>query len=161
VTEPVPRATYVIAAAILAGSGLIALGLYLGLRARAPAAPRPTPPAVPSVPVKVPVKPPPPSPAEMTARVQRDAVAALDAQRATLIDACWTPIVAKAPDPPSASFVLVVSFDPQGHENGRGVTEPRGTSRHDVAVCLGEQPFSLAVPAPGMQVTVELPITLP
>lgn len=158
-TEPVPRATYVIAAAIVAGSGIIALGLYLGLRARAPAAPAPRP-VVPAVPVKA-VTPPPPSAAEVTARVQRDAAAALDAQRATLIEKCWTPIVATAPDPPTASFVFVVSFDAQGHENGRGITEPRGTSRSDVALCLRGQPFSLAVAAPGMQVTVELPLTLP
>ena len=166
---------YALPASIVIGSALMGLGLSHGLQSKEPepraiaapssAAPPETvsadDPGITAPPPDAFVAASPPgSHAELVARVTRDAAKALAAVRPRLVAACWTPHVAQRPEPGSMRVTYVVSFDPRGKENARGMNEDREVVP-EVAQCLNAQSFSLSVPPPGSQVTVELPFTLP
>jgi hypothetical protein len=101
------------------------------------------------------------APDERTLRVAEHALAALETQRAALRAACWTPIVARAPLPANARFVLALSFDATGAETRRAIREIAGMSRADVAACLRARSDRLHVEAPGAPIDVEVRFTLP
>jgi len=177
--------------AILLGSGMIALGLFFGLRGR-----EDTPPPPPAqAPASVDAPPPPPArdpapsmerrarsaqptqparpaptaqtapaaPPEGAARdeVTRQAAQALEARRRHLVDRCWKPSLAKSRDPPSVRYVFNITFDAEGRQLARGLAEDRAAARPDVTTCLGAELTPLAIPAPGAVVQVEVPFSLP
>lgn len=148
-----------VAIAIVIAGALVGLGLYLGLRARAPvAAPRPGP-AAEAAPV-----PPPHLPSrDDPDRVRADAVAAVERFRQEMLERCWRPALAQAPQPATSTYQLDVSFSGNGVESARGVSELREQpSRGDVARCLRDQPIgTLRIPPPGGLVRYELPLRFP
>lgn len=212
-------------ASILAGSLIIAVGLYLGLRERQTGgtdAPRPASPDSPQIPASAPPLattaapdagrarpdagrarpeasaatgrvsgqqptvqrdaapmeaqlPPPPSASQATLppgppavpdpvrdAVTRLAAEALAAAKPALVERCWAPLVAAAPEPSSATFDLDVTFDGRsGRLIASGISEVRGASRADVAQCLRGAPLDLRIEPQGLNVGVQVRLTLP
>jgi hypothetical protein len=149
--------------AIVAGSSIIGICIYLGLRAGAqpPAAVAPPPTSAPSIAVPRSVPPaeaptPPPDPG----RVQRQAQAALDALRPGLSQLCWTPPAAGEPE----AIVLDydVTFGPDGGIAMLGISERRDAFRTSVGACVRDQPRpALPIDPPGEHVRVVLSLRLP
>lgn len=132
--------------AILLGSGVIAVGLVVGLgRMQPPAAPMPEVAAPPALEAR-PVTPP-----EVVARHAREAMAYQDAE---LRRRC------PPPTPGRHEFKFDVSFDADGVEVMRGMLSDRRNPRSDLADCLSRELQPLRVPPPGAVTRVELPITL-
>lgn len=177
---------FLLPASILVGAAIIALGLFFGLRS----GPTPSPGldaapsnaivAGPNQPATPPNDPPGATTASplqtatpepiVTSKVamkqadfERAAKAALAAEKkATFIPKCWTPLLAKQPEPATSKFLLNMTFDAKGVETGRGISEERGASRPDVANCLRLLPLGLKLtPPPGESVQVEIPLELP
>lgn len=156
--------------AILLGSCVIAIALYLGLRGRNEA-PAPTPNALP-VPVSAaPVAAVPPRPIEPIApvappnvdkkRVIQEATAVLDKQKKTLSDKCLAPSLAKKPEPAKVKYIFNLTFDASGKIIARGVTEDRETARPEVLACVSENFPAVTVTPPGQSVLVDVPLELP
>lgn len=158
--------------AILAGSVVIALGLYLGLRDRAPgpagasdastqasSGAAVTPGSSAAAPATS-AQPPAPAAADAAA-AQGAARKALQAQRATLLDKCWKPTAAKHVELQSARLMVNASFDAAGTQRARGVSEVRGTGHPELTQCVGTTLQPLVIPAPGAPVMVEMELTLP
>jgi hypothetical protein len=155
--------------AILIAGALIAAGLFFGLRGREP--PPASGPAV-SVPgsgtlVSSPAPTPPPAPPAPSAAapdraiVMAAAMKELERHRAAVVEKCVKPALAQRPSPPQIKLGFDVTFDPQGKQIARGVSEDRETRREGVSTCAMETLPELQVPAPGAHVRVELPWTLP
>lgn len=141
-------------AAIVLSSVIVATGIYLGLRERAPAhsstsAAGPAPPA-PPVPVVV-----------DRALAGEHARAAVAYARPQLLARCYRPAIAGLPAPIPAEFVLDVSFDAAGVQVLRGLVEVRGTSTPELTRCIGAQLGPLRIPAPGGPVQLEVPLRFP
>lgn len=135
-------------AGLFVGAGL-AIGLAVGLR-------REPPPQV-AAPVAAPA-----SPIVDDAAVARTARAALEPQRLAWRKACWDPIVARAPSPPSSHHPISLSFDATGKEIMRAVNEDRARTRMDVALCLREQSYApTTIAPPGRNVNVVIEIAFP
>lgn len=160
--------SYILPAAIVVGSGLIALGLYFGLAARpvAPTAqPEPgaltsakaEPGALTSAKAEPSTVPKPIDPSVTEAAAQQ----ALDALKPTLIEACWKPALAANPEPAEARWTYDVTFDTKGVAIARGISDVRGMERGDVASCLRTQPMRLRVPPPPVNTRVTLQLSLP
>lgn len=144
---------------ILAGCLAIALGVYLRPSQQTPTGLAPTP-LTDSTPVAPAPRPPTRAATkalETTVREQAKQVLAA-AQQATFIPKCWTPVVTANPGPSTSTYYFQITFDAQGKERGRAISERRGTSRPDVAICLRKLPLGLEVPPPGTPVRVELPL---
>ncbi len=135
--------------AIVAGCGLIALGLYFGLRAR-------------TEPPRSDVPPPqvPPPPVVDRKGVEADVARALDEQRALFRDRCWTPALAKSKTPSESTYTFEIGVDVTGKEVARGVNVTAG-AREDVADCLRMVVAPIKVAPPGKALTVRLPVKLP
>lgn len=206
---------------ILAGSALIAAGLYFGLRERAGDQPsaRPTadappepaaadgvpalssagglqdlrdrPAAGPRPPLTIedtsgqgaqaPVREPPPggetlapviagglpgpptAPLEVQSAVESAAASALaNLKEQDFKPRCWAPTLAAAPEPARSTYSVQITFDADGREIARGVSELRDTdSRSDVANCLGRSDLTLQIPPPGQIVSVVVPLHFP
>ena len=162
--------------AIVASGALIGAGLFFGLRAgpsheapsAAPSSVEPvhsqspladTPGAEPSSP---PAPPPPGRPSrELEDAVQKQAREALEKHRARIVAECWDPSFKKDPTPPKASFVLRFMFDSKGQAFVTGAGAPPEASRADVSQCLRDMKLPLSVRPPGMEVGVQLELTLP
>lgn len=183
---------YLVPASILIGCTIIGAGLFLGLRGQpappppaltaAPVArssePHPAaPPVTAAAPPPAPVAPmmgnpgagalaglsgPAVSP-EVQAAVEKAATAALaEEKKAVFIPKCWQPALKEKPQPAVAKFSLDMTFDPQGTEITRGLSEDRSAPRPDVANCLRTLPMSLRVsPPPPVPVRVQLPLEFP
>lgn len=151
-------------AAIVIAGALVGAGLFFGLRARAPeAVPAPPISSTPPAPV-TPGAAPQPTPAPAQAdekKVARDAIAALEAQRATLAQACWEPSARAKPSPAYIDYVVDVTFDATGNQITRAFSEERRTARADVTACISAKIAPLKVPPPGANVRVEIPFRLP
>jgi hypothetical protein len=147
--------------AILLASGLIAAGIFFGLRAQAPAPTTPTvvPPTVVPPPVVAPT--PEPAPVATSELVMQQAIEALSYQRTRLRDVCYRPAALAAGAPLSAVWTLNVTFDAQGNQLARGVVEHRGTSTPDLTTCIGKETQPLRVPPPGRTLMVEIPLRFP
>lgn len=150
--------------AILLGSSIIAVGLYLGLRSGeqqpadntttgdvnngeqrvdAPAAPAPKP--------RMP-----------RAEVQAQAIAAVEQTRPLMLEKCWEPLIKKNPEPKFTEFFFDLTFDGKtGKAIGRAINEERGKSREDVGVCLRGLPMDYVIEPPGKNTRVEFSFTLP
>ena len=134
--------------AIVAGCGLIALGLYFGLRARPDGAARE-------------------APASQAAQVvadrkgtEADVARALDEQRVLFRDKCWTPALAKSKTPTESTYTFEIGVDLTGNEVARGVNVTPG-AREDVADCLRMVIAPVKVAPPGRALTVRVPVKLP
>jgi len=152
-------------AAIVIAGALVGAGVYFGGRRGAETPPRDSPSApAPALdpPRASPPAPPPvaPLPADK-ARVAADAAAALDEQRATLVEKCWAPSARAQPTPPSMKLTYNFTFDAQGNQLARGVTLDRATARADVTSCLNGAVLPIHVPPPGASVAVDVPFALP
>jgi len=155
--------------AILIGSCVIALGLYLGLNGRNQA-PVPVPnvavaptsevPAAPA-PVAVAPKPVVPSPSVDKKRVIEEASASLDKHKKALSEKCLAPSLAKKPDPSKVKYIFNITFDANGKVIARGVTEDRETARSEVLACVSANFPELQVSPLGQSVLVDVPLELP
>lgn len=164
---------------ILGAGALVGAGLYFGLAARPivlSPPPTPEPPSAsvapalpPSNPAPVQATPPPepppatpgPLPPEVVTKATDDATRALERSKKQLVETCWKPAVAETPEPKTARFIFNLSFDAQGKESARGVTELRGESRADVGQCLRASTGGLEIPAPGAVVAVSISVVFP
>lgn len=171
--------------AILIAGGLIAAGLFFGLRGRdstpsgpvsGPGAPdRPGRPAVTdqapqpghgadgpgaAAPPREPLAPAPAATADRNA-VLAAAMKDIERHRAAIVDKCVKPALAKKPDPPTIKLVFNVTFDAKGQQITRGVSEDRATSRYEVTQCVTDALPPLEVPPPGVSAMVDIPWTLP
>lgn len=149
-------------AAIVVGSAIIGLSLYLGLREglrREPVAPAPS--AGPSLAPPATPTPPPISRAEPPAeRAFRQAQAALDALRPTLVQTCWTAPLAGEP----AAILLTydITFAADGSILVLGISEQQDAYRTSVAECVRRQPRPrLPIDPPGEGVHVVLGLRMP
>ncbi|WP_437303138.1 hypothetical protein [Sorangium sp. So ce388] len=160
--------------AILLGSAMIAAAVYLGLR-HGPAAVAPdarsTAGAAPPVeagpgasaaPAERAGAPAPPS-AKAVPRdeVARQAALALDAHRPALISRCYKPVIAAKPEPRAVKYVFNITFDAAGRQIARGLIEDQETARPEVTACLVAALPPVAIPAPGANVRVDVPFSLP
>jgi hypothetical protein len=132
--------------AILLGSVIIALGLYLGLRR----APEPPPP--PSVPAAAPAD---------RSQVQRQVEATLAQHRKMLADRCLAPSLAKKPEPRTVKYSLNYTFDASGKQIARGVTDNRENGRPDVTQCVLENLPMIEVSPPGQSTPLDVTLELP
>jgi hypothetical protein len=176
---------------IVLGSALVGMGLYFGLRARAPREPAvgaASPPVATSLVVPRPVDPapvgtndapsappsdslPPSDPFAVAARPARAATPDQRASVARVLDVarrgrftqkCWAPMVARSAEPSTSKYVVRSTFDEAGREAARGISELRGEpSRPDVARCLRELPLDIEVGPLGLPVSVELELAFP
>lgn len=148
---------------IVAGSSIIAVGLYLGLRAQPPVSAAPAAPPAPVVEVAEPKPmPAPQAPAgpSVPDRVYRQAQAALDALQPELSRICWTPPPAGEPD--AIELTYDVTFGPDGGILMLGISDLRAAFRTSVSECIRRQPRPvLPVDPPGEPVRVMLPLQLP
>ena len=148
--------------AIVIGSVIIALGLYLGLsnnkteRQSEPTAVTPTAKEV-AVPAPVPMA----KPLVDKARVIREASALLATHKKSLTEKCLAPSLIKKPDPPNVKYLFNITFDAAGKIIARGVAEDRTTSRPEVLACIDESFPVLVVTPPGQTVLVDVPFELP
>ncbi|WP_437923978.1 hypothetical protein WMF37_33725 [Sorangium sp. So ce291] len=159
--------------AILLGSAMIAAAVYLGLRhgpaAVAPDA-RPADAAPPveagpgaSAPPAERAAAPAPQSAKVVPRdeVARQAALALDAHRQALVDRCYKPAIAAKPEPRAVKYVFNITFDAGGRQIARGLIEDQETARPEVTACLVAALPPVAIPAPGANVRVDVPFSLP
>lgn len=140
--------------AIVLAGGLIAVGVFLGLRSRAPSAVH----AEAAAPAKVITPPIAVAPAGL---VVQQASEALAYQRTRLRDVCYRPAAIAAGAALPAAWILNVTFDARGVQLARGMEEQRGTSTPELTRCIGEQLQPLLVPPPGATVMVEVPLRFP
>lgn len=150
--------------AILLGSVIIAIGLYLGLQHR-PAAPPPAPVGA-DAPRAQPAATEPDRAAPAAALTDRSEVlkqveAELAKHRKMLTDRCLAPSLAQKPEPKSVSYVFNYTFDASGKQITRGVIENRESSRPDVTRCVTENLPMIEVPPPGQSTPVDVPFVLP
>lgn len=157
-------------AIVLAGA-LIAGGLYFGLRGReapppvAPASTGAAPTGLPPQQAPTAVQQQPASPAPPVGLDRAAATAAamkeLERYRADVVKKCVEPAMKKQPSPPIVKITFNVSFDPQGKQSMRGIMEDRETWHEGVSGCAQDTVPPLAIPAPGANIGVDLPWTLP
>lgn len=142
--------------AILIAGVLIAGALFFGLRGR-DAAPLPAAsgPAASSAPLGA---APPPAPAALADRsaVLADALKALEAHRAAVVDKCLTPNGATR-----SKFSFNITFDASGKQIARGFIEDRATARPGVGPCVSDTVPALEVAPRGAIVQVDGEWTLP
>ncbi len=166
---------YLIPLAILVGCGIIGVGVFFGLRSQHPptttasssgqeTSSRPAGATTPPVPTV----PPQPSvhtttkPQADQAAAQTHALAAIAKEKVkTFVPKCWDPALKLEPNPAIAKYTFDVTFDAEGREIARGISDDRSAERRDVAICLRELPPSMQIPPPGALVRVELPLTFP
>ena len=143
--------------AILLGSAIIGicagLGIYFG-RTRAASSPRE------ATSLQNAIASAEPSGLASQKEVAERASAALETQKKRLTERCWKPFF-DGGGPAKASFVLNFTFAADGSQITRGMTTDRAAYNTDVTRCLGENLEPVKIPAPGANVYVEVPFTLP
>jgi hypothetical protein len=153
------RDSLVIAGSIVAGSTIVAAGLFFGLRDRA--APSGAVVAGPGGPPTSVAPPVTQVRADLSAWAADEASKALEAQKPDLLRSCWDPALEKAPTPSTSRYHYSVSFDPTGKQIAQGISEVMGDSRGDVAACLRARPMTLVIPPPGAFVSVDVRVSFP
>lgn len=156
--------------AIIGAGALVGLGLFFGLRQKAPDAPT-SQPSIASA-ASENRAPQPPATVVSTAaptgvvaldKVKADVTKALDAEKTkSFLPMCWKPLLAKTPKPDRAKYTFDMAFDAQGKEISRGISEHREAERSDVGICLRKLPIGLTIPPPGgpvssLAVDIEFP----
>jgi hypothetical protein len=155
-----------LAVGIAVGGACIGLGLYFGLRSRAPASPEVSSLGAPmtatagvataaTTTAHAPV-------AEVDVAAARAEVARqLETARASLRDKCWAPSLARTPTPDRASFTYQYTFDGTGQQIARGIASDAGKARADVAFCLTGATPSVTIAPQGTTVRLTLSFALP
>lgn len=157
--------SHALPAAILAGSTIIGISLYFGVREGLRPAPVATAAAVAPPAPTAPSEAPPKQRFTLQRepvgdRVYRQAQAALDVQRPQLVKTCWTP-PAKG-EPTAISLTYDVTFGADGAIIMLGISDAREAYRISVADCVRKQPLPrLPVDPPGENVRVVLELRLP
>ncbi|MBZ5709955.1 hypothetical protein [Nannocystis pusilla] len=142
--------------AILLAGVLIAVALFLGLRAtNTPPTPAPAPAAAPD-----PSPPPAPPPVDLAVSRQH-ATNALAYHRGTLRQDCYLPVVASEAVPPALDIEFTFTFDAAGVQAMRGVVETSAESRPTVTQCVLDKLPPLRIPAPGQVVTAVVVLSFP
>jgi hypothetical protein len=114
----------------------------------APPPERPAPPAAPVTP-------------ELAQRVKAETVAQLELLRPEIVALCW-PSGGLSRGRTSATVTFNITFDAQGREIARGITEDRRAPAGEFARCLRELPgMGLTIAAPGTNVGVAIPVSYP
>ncbi len=152
--------------AILLGSVIIALGLYLGLHRTPAPPPPPSAPVVVDAPRAPPAAPEPERPAPAAApadrsQVQRQVEAALAQHKKMLADRCLAPSLAKKPEPRAVKYSLNYTFDASGKQIARGMTDNRENGRPEVTQCVLENLPMIEVSPPGQSTPLEVTLELP
>ena len=93
--------------------------------------------------------------------LQRHVRAGLDAQRAELVGTCWGPSVRRNREPASVKYRFNFSFDAQGRQIARGISENREAVRPDVTQCILEHLEAIQIPPVGRNTRVEADFELP
>lgn len=159
--------SHALPAAILAGSTIIGICLYLGLREGLRPEPAP-PPAATTVSPPAPASPSQAPPQKrftlqrepVANRVYRQAQAGLDALRPELVKTCWTPPAEGEPTAITLSYDI--TFGADGGIITLGISDARDAYRISVADCVRKQPLPrLPVDPPGENVRVVLELHLP
>lgn len=135
--------------AILIGSIIISIGVYLGLSSRVPEPSRSAQSAAAVV-----AQPALALPSQE--QLLRQVGAAIDAARPALQKACPQKSGA-TPD----RLVLTISFNAAGREIGRGLAEMSGNPHPNLNLCLVGALPKLTIPPPGDYVTVDAPFVYP
>jgi hypothetical protein len=160
-----PTRSLALPIAIVVGSAILGIALYLGLReglaSRAPAPPASAVQAPVTAPAPAAKAAPPAPQGEPPAdRAYRQAQAALDALRPGIVKACWTP--PPAGEPASILLTYDVTFGADGRILALGISEQREAYRTSVAECVRRQPQPvLHVDPPGQSVRVILGLPMP
>ncbi|MBK8255394.1 MAG: hypothetical protein IPK82_22385 [Polyangiaceae bacterium] len=163
---------YLLPLSILVGCTIIGGGLYFGLRQQA-VAPLPdasataqstapaSPPATATVaalpmipgPFGIPVQQVPP---DIQAATEAAAKVALEkAKKEIFIPKCYAPGIAQQAEPKHIKLTYDLTFNAQGEEIMRGISEDRSAMRADIAICLRNLPDQLKLSyQPGMNVRV-------
>jgi hypothetical protein len=151
--------------AIIIGSVIIAAAVYLGLSGRGDGLETP---AVVATTATVSDQPPPrtakpPAPRPSLAEIEAAARAAFERARPAMLERCWTPALARNPEPATSEYLIDVTFDgTTGKAVAMGLSEVRGRpSRPDVARCMRELPLDHAISPPGENTRVEISLTFP
>lgn len=85
----------------------------------------------------------------------------LENHKKHLIEKCWNPSAAAYPEPKSVTYTFDFTFDAEGKQLGRGLTEPRSGSRPGVSQCLQSELPNLTIDPPGVSVAFKVELTLP
>ncbi|NUO47893.1 MAG: hypothetical protein HOV80_03455 [Polyangiaceae bacterium] len=156
---------------------IVAVGAYLGLRERgspevstptatvvsttAPTA-TPTSSAAPArAPEGIPPQPVPSVTPELIKASSSSASNAIEKHRKHLVEKCWNPSAKTDPEPKSVTYTLELTFDAEGKQIARGLSEPRGASRPAVPQCLQTELPNLTIDPPGVSVAFKVELTLP
>jgi hypothetical protein len=98
---------------------------------------------------------------EAQARVNDDARAAIERARPHVVARCW-PRDGLPGGRRRTTITYNVTFDPDGHEIGRGMLDDRRAPAGEFGKCLRRLPDApLSVSPPGTFVTLRLPVTYP
>jgi hypothetical protein len=128
-----------------------------------PPTPAPRPAMVQAPQVFEPVPPPPPPPStsptpELVARVLSDATVQLENQRPQILARCSPAGGLNG----GAQLTFNVTFDAQGREIARGISENRRARSGAFAKCLRDiDGMRLSIPPPGTNVAVSVPVSFP
>lgn len=177
-TGPVdPRPVNYTPHAIFAGSIVIAVGLYFGLRRDSPppALPPPAPTtsstAAPASSVSPAAPPLPPSvvpPVAVTApsaraqpTIDADVAEAIERLKQRTVKECWRPHAGEPGMPPKVKFIYSGSFDPSGVEVARGISDDRAANSPKVSACVRAFKMDLTIPPPGAYQNVNVPFEVP
>jgi len=156
--------------AILAGSALIAVAVYLGLSGRGDGRETTTPEA--SAPAPGNAEPArsrrPPDDRPVVRKASQAEIEdltreAFERARPLMLERCWNPTVTANPEPATSKYSVDVTFDgTTGRAIALGISELRGEpSRPDVAQCLRELPMDQAIDPPGENARVQLTLAFP
>lgn len=119
-----------------------------------PAVNRPPEPPSPAMPF------PPAGPSQRSDVVQA-VTDALNKRRAELTQKCLNPSLEKKPEPKSVKLRFQLTFDTQGKEVARSVSDDRETARPDVRDCVSDLTMPLVAPPGPTSVQIEVNLTLP
>ena len=98
---------------------------------------------------------------ELVDRVTQETKARIEELRAHIVSRCW-PGGASGGGPSSTQITLDVTFDAQGHEIARGISEDRRSPAPEFVRCLRNlEGTVLSVAPPGANVGVNVPVTFP
>lgn len=158
-----------IPASILLGSIILAIGLYLGLSQRPIVLDRelPSQPSSELATLGPAVEPTAPTPTTPSPKVYEIAGKQIElainrAKTDLFVPKCWKPIVEAQPEPATSHYTINLTFNADGVEIARGISEIRDTdSRPDVANCLRMLPIGLTIPPPHTPVAMTLALDFP
>ena len=129
-----------------------------------PRLPPPRPPAAQPSPVAAAAPQSPPDPvAEVVAQVTQQAKVELENLRPRLMSSCW-PSGGLGAGQRSATLTFHMTFDAQGHEIARGISESRRAVRAsaEFAKCVRILDGTLlSIPPPGRTVAISIPVSFP